>query len=523
MSRIKELLAKLAKLNPIGRIGNKKAAGDAAHADSSEEFAAGGPGSAHATDDPGSVLAAGPSAPKAKKAKKKRRRLVLPVKVKNLDRTNSFTGKLLDPFADPTCRLRLPGPIARMIGKGRGMPLFGKRIGRISDEGLRYPHIFHRELRLPRPLSKLLLLGAKAPLIGKRLTRLAGWSAYTPDLRNGLFRLKLGLWTGAITIIIIFVAVIQFPLTTNPMFCGSCHTMRPQFYNWKYSSHSRVTCYACHVSPGLWWLTRDHLVDGPMGIFFEVEIGLAGFRWDDSTALNSTSHAGQTGIKSSRCLRCHDMATRPVTATKGLKIDHMAHLRRNIACTWCHNRVTHWRVANHENFMTGQACFRCHYLPPEQAKLGNGAPLPTDEQLALGLGLPYEGGEHAAEGGHGEEEGGHGGEHGEAGEHGAAGEHPPEPTRYQTEDTAGEIVTPEEAKEKGLTGSFVEGALAQSRGHGNIDEEIRQAYHPKTPVSLAIKEAALAAPIIGIPQVHIDYSKFAASGACSVCHMRGKL
>jgi len=57
-----------------------------------------------------------------------------------------------------------------------------------------------------------------------------------------------------------------------------------------------------------------------------------------------------------------------VTTGPGIIIDHDAHMKKNISCTLCHNRVAHPGYGEYEDFMTMEACFRCHVQEPDGKK-----------------------------------------------------------------------------------------------------------------------------------------------------------
>ena len=46
-------------------------------------------------------------------------------------------------------------------------------------------------------------------------------------------------------------------------------------------------------------------------------------------------------MASSQCTQCHNLETRNITPSKGIKIDHAPHAEVNAACPVCHNRVAH--------------------------------------------------------------------------------------------------------------------------------------------------------------------------------------
>jgi hypothetical protein len=79
-------------------------------------------------------------------------------------------------------------------------------------------------------------------------------------------------------------------------------------------------------------------------------------------------------MQSSQCTQCHDLSKRKVTPARGILINHESHDKKGVACSVCHNRIGHqeaFRLAMtgsdanaeyllHPDFMTMQACFRCH-------------------------------------------------------------------------------------------------------------------------------------------------------------------
>ncbi len=93
--------------------------------------------------------------------------------------------------------------------------------------------------------------------------------------------------------------------------------------------------------------------------------------------LNAESEVALT-MKESQCTQCHSPATRNVTPSPGIKIDHKTHADKAIACTLCHNRTAHVEdfpltlknpdgspSEKHADFMTMTACFRCHGQEPK--------------------------------------------------------------------------------------------------------------------------------------------------------------
>ena len=171
----------------------------------------------------------------------------------------------------------------------------------------------------------------------------------------------------AIMVVIIFWSS-ALALTCVVWFCeGPCHIVHDDntlAYN--ASSHSKILCVACHepvnanpiqftilkifVLPDL-YSTITKTFNLPMNEYNE-------------TALN---------MPSKQCTQCHNLATRAISPSPGIIINHDAHTSRGVQCTFCHNRVAHPEEnvnfilpgdKKHENWIKMQACFRCHSQDP---------------------------------------------------------------------------------------------------------------------------------------------------------------
>lgn len=199
-----------------------------------------------------------------------------------------------------------------------------------------------------------------------------------PDLSNPNVRFRVALYAGAGAIFLMFFVAAAFPLASNPNFCGkACHSQNPEYVTWQKSSHSKVTCYACHVNPTYTHLLKEKLISGPLGIFNTL------FNKYEKP-INAESHYSQEGIPMERCERCHANENRKFTFSKGLYMNHGVHKKAGINCTVCHNRVAHKGAGNeeplkswpeakklaeeegHEKFEykdfleMKEGCFRCH-------------------------------------------------------------------------------------------------------------------------------------------------------------------
>ncbi|MCW5782466.1 MAG: NapC/NirT family cytochrome c [Nitrospirales bacterium] len=83
------------------------------------------------------------------------------------------------------------------------------------------------------------------------------------------------------------------PLTNQPTFCASCHTIRPSYDSWVRSSHKDVTCVDCHVRPGISGFIQDKVFAG----IEDVAITVLG--------TPTEPHNLESHVASSVCIGCH--------------------------------------------------------------------------------------------------------------------------------------------------------------------------------------------------------------------------
>ncbi len=135
------------------------------------------------------------------------------------------------------------------------------------------------------------------------------------------------------------------PITNQPTFCASCHTIKPSYDSWNLSSHKEVTCVDCHVRPGVSGFIQDKVYAG-------IEDVAITFFGTPTEPQNLQSH-----VYSSVCLGCHRAILRVTEVSSrdlpspvkevGLIMDHREHMEafdkrgQGEGCTTCHSRVVH--------------------------------------------------------------------------------------------------------------------------------------------------------------------------------------
>ena len=150
----------------------------------------------------------------------------------------------------------------------------------------------------------------------------------------------------AVTLLVLALGgAAAIPLTDQPSFCASCHTIKPAYDSWLRSSHQSITCVDCHVRPGLAGFFHDKVLAGLQ----DVAITFLGTPTDP--------HNLQSHVVSSVCISCHRAILRVTEVSNrdlpspvkevGLIMNHGEHMKafekrgKGEGCTTCHSRVVH--------------------------------------------------------------------------------------------------------------------------------------------------------------------------------------
>lgn len=198
------------------------------------------------------------------------------------------------------------------------------------------------------------------------------------------------IWTGVAVLVLAAVMIVALGVTSTYWFCAEgCHKVQDDaIIAYERSSHSNVSCMACHMPPNANPIVFIlHKAEALGELYLTVTDNF-------ELPLNAHSHLALS-MTSDQCTQCHNMANRRVTPSPGIKIDHEAHAEVNAACTVCHNRAGHREdfeltlrnperqggepSRKHADFMSMTACFRCHSLTDSAAPSGACAECHTPE------------------------------------------------------------------------------------------------------------------------------------------------
>ncbi|MBE0447713.1 MAG: NapC/NirT family cytochrome c [Actinobacteria bacterium] len=136
--------------------------------------------------------------------------------------------------------------------------------------------------------------------------------------------------------------------TSTPGFCYNCHEMHPAVDNWKESVHAEVTCYACHMEPGV-----VPLLVHKVKAYKEIIAHFTVFNKPNPPKI----HAQEKEPVNESCGRCHSF-NRTMGFGGGLNVPHKLHIDKKLKCTTCHGRVVHGDAKERSPKM--ELCMKCH-------------------------------------------------------------------------------------------------------------------------------------------------------------------
>jgi len=175
--------------------------------------------------------------------------------------------------------------------------------------------------------------------------KLASIIAFFRSSRRNLF-----IGVGGLVIIGVIGLFGVLEITSQPIFCNSCHYISPYYQQWKNSTHNKVPCLECHAKPGFASYLRRKFV-----ALHEVV----------STITGKFPPRPHAEVDDASCLRkgCHE--TRLLKGKvnfKGVTFDHTPHLTqerrgRKLRCTSCHAQM----VMGRHIAVTEEVCFLCHF------------------------------------------------------------------------------------------------------------------------------------------------------------------
>jgi nitrate/TMAO reductase-like tetraheme cytochrome c subunit len=189
-----------------------------------------------------------------------------------------------------------------------------------------------------------------------------------------LFNKKTGYVLIAAALFVCIIGFLVMEFTMKPVFCGSCHSMKPYYQQWKASKHNKVACVKCHINPGF-----GSLVKTKVGAFYELV----------AEVLGKAPSRPHSQVDDKACLRkgCHtvgEIEDKELKTSKNITFNHGVHLDMEdpigkLRCTSCHATmqpekhvavgkevcaVCHLAQPEEEDPYTGELCRDCHTGPP---------------------------------------------------------------------------------------------------------------------------------------------------------------
>jgi len=149
-----------------------------------------------------------------------------------------------------------------------------------------------------------------------------------------------------VALVIFSYAALEF--TSRPGFCINCHEMKPAFDQWKTSVHAEVTCYDCHMEPGI-----VNLLVHKVKAVKELYLHLTVFSKPNAPKI----HAKELKPINEACGKCHSFK-RELSFSGDLRVPHELHMKKGLQCPTCHSKVVHGKPEDRKPKM--EVCLTCH-------------------------------------------------------------------------------------------------------------------------------------------------------------------
>lgn len=171
-------------------------------------------------------------------------------------------------------------------------------------------------------------------------------------------------WTAVALVGLMVLATVGVVGTSSNWFCTQpCHIVHyDNTLAFEAGSHVNVSCVACHEPVNGGPLTFIRMKIEVLPDLFATVFRTFHLPMNEGSAI-------ALEMTDEYCTQCHNLDTRVVTSSEGIVIDHAAHSGQGVTCPTCHNRVAHPEEdveyvlegdKKHENWMSMDACFRCH-------------------------------------------------------------------------------------------------------------------------------------------------------------------
>lgn len=179
-------------------------------------------------------------------------------------------------------------------------------------------------------------------------------------------RISARAWAAIVAAGVLLLAAVVATAGSSPAACARCHTAEVKAS--KASSHSRVSCYRCHLSAGAW--------------------SFAGFKAEEMFGMYPAALLGRkqsgpvTPLSASACMGCHTkiMTAEKPLAARGLRILHRACAGDTPTCDGCHSTTAHGKATRNPQGPVMQDCLACHSKrhAPTACTTCHEGKLPTD-------------------------------------------------------------------------------------------------------------------------------------------------
>lgn len=156
-----------------------------------------------------------------------------------------------------------------------------------------------------------------------------------------IYRLPIPLFATIVFAIFLILA----GASSHPLICQACHPMRVAAKELNLSSHSKVTCTACHKKSSVMAMPIQKLEQARM-------------IYDYLT--NNYREPIIADVSNDACLSCHRDVARGVKTRLKVMMSHREVLQAGIRCTDCHDEIAHGNKKELKGVSMMEKCSGCH-------------------------------------------------------------------------------------------------------------------------------------------------------------------
>ena len=144
--------------------------------------------------------------------------------------------------------------------------------------------------------------------------------------------------------------------TSQPGFCGLCHTMKKPYDSWAQSGHMDVKCVDCHFAPG-----KESILKARFRVLEHISASLLPNA--EAIEVRGPSKVSNLGCTTSQCHPGEKFLNRKIDFAENVPFTHRPHEDMIIEGKTLNCGTCHFDVKSDKNYtVSREACYLCNGL-----------------------------------------------------------------------------------------------------------------------------------------------------------------